>query len=301
MTLLYLVKEDIYFFIFYLCHLSNVNRIEEKGEYAVIPKIIHYCWFGEKEIPNEYKNYIKTWKKYCPDYQIKEWNEKNFNIDQPDYIKEAYEQKKWAFVSDFARLKIVYEEGGIYLDTDVELVKSLDDLLKLKCFLASEKTGYVNTGLGFGAEKKNHIIYSLLEEYTNRHFIGKNGVYDSEACPKKNTRPLRKYGYKFSPDRIVTIRDATIFPPVYFDSMNFATGEIHITENTYSIHHYASSWVSDEDYVQNKKINEIIKNNNFILGHLKKQWFLYKNQKEKGKAKGFVNYLISKIRLKINL
>lgn len=267
----------------------------------MIPKIIHYCWFGGKELPNEYKYYIRTWKKYCPDYQIKEWNEKNFDIEQSDYAKEAYEQKKWAFVSDYARLKIIYEEGGIYLDTDVELVKPLDDLLKEKCFLASEKTGYINTGLGFGAEKKNEIIHFLLEEYTNRHFIGKNGVYDHTACPKKNTKPLRKYGYKFSLDEIIRIRDAVIFPPVYFDPMDYELGETNITENTYSIHHYASSWISNEDQVQNKRIDEIVKNNNFVFGHIKKQWFLYRIQKENGMADSFIGYLISKIRLKINI
>lgn len=267
----------------------------------MIPKIIHYCWFGGKELPDEYKHYIKTWEKYCPDYQIKEWNEKNFDINQSDYAREAYEQKKWAFVSDYARLKIIYEEGGIYLDTDVELVKPLDDLLKEKCFLASEKTGYIATGLGFGAEKKNEIIKLLLEEYVNRHFIGENGVYDHTACPKKNTKPLRKYGYKFSLKEIVRIRDAVIFPPVYFDPMNCSSGETTITESTYSIHHYTSSWISEEDKIQNIKIDEIVKNNNFILGHIKKQWFLYRIQKENGTTNSFIRYLISKIRLKINV
>ena len=266
----------------------------------MIPKIIHYCWFGGKEFPDEYKYYIETWKKYCPDYQIKEWNENNFDISSSDYAKEAYEQKKWAFVSDYARLKIIYEEGGIYLDTDVELVKPLDNLLKETCFLASEKTGYVNTGLGFGAEKNNDIIRLLLEEYLGHHFIGKDGVYDNTACPKKNTKPLRKYGYKFSSEKIVVAQNAVIFPPDYFDPMDCTSGDIQITANTYSIHHYASSWISDTDRIQNKKIDEIVEKNNFIIGHLKKQWFLYEIQKEKGKSENFFKYIISKIRLKLN-
>lgn len=267
----------------------------------MIPKIIHYCWFGGKDIPEEYKHYIETWKKYCPDYQIKEWNEKNFDLNASDYTKEAYEQRKWAFVSDYARLKIIYEEGGVYLDTDVELLKSLDTLLKEKCFLASEKTGYIATGLGFGAEKKNEVIRLLLEEYSNRHFAGKNGVYDHTACPKRNTKPLQKYGYKFNPDEIVRIKDAIVFPPSYFDPMDSTSGDINISENTYTIHHYSASWISDEDNVQNKKIDEIVEKNNFVLGHIKKQWFLYNVQKEKGMTDSFIKYLISKIRLKINL
>ena len=267
----------------------------------MIPKIIHYCWFGGKEIPDEYKEYINSWRRYCSDYQIKEWNETNFNFKQSDYAKEAYEQKKWAFVSDYARLKIIYEEGGIYLDTDVELIKSLDDLLKEKCFLAAEKTGYINTGLGFGAEKKNEIVKLLLEEYTGRHFIGKDGVYDTIACPQKNTKPLRKLNYKFSSSEILRIKDTIIFPPVYFDPMDPISGEININENTYSIHHYSSSWISDADRSQNERIEKIIKNNNFILGQIKKQWFLYKIQKENGMTKSFIQYLISKICFKLNI
>ena len=267
----------------------------------MIPKIIHYCWFGGKDIPEEYKHYIETWKKYCPDYQIKEWNEKNFDLSISDYAKEAYEQKKWAFVSDYARLKIIYDEGGIYLDTDVELLKPLDGLLNEKCFLAAEKTGYIATGLGFGAEKKNEVIRLLLDEYSNRHFVGKNGVYDHTACPKRNTKPLQKYGYKFSPNEILRVKEAIVFPPSYFDSMDAMSGKIKISENTYALHHYSASWISDEDKVQNKKIDEIVKSNSLIIGQLKKQWFLYCAQKEKGMSKSFIKYLMSKLRLKLNI
>ena len=142
----------------------------------MIPKIIHYCWFGQSEMPTEYKRYIETWREKCPNYQIKEWNERNFDINSSAYAKEAYEEKKWAFVSDYARLKIIYDEGGIYLDTDVELIKSLDSLLSEKCFLATETTGYIATGLGFGAEQGNEIIKKMLEEYSGRHFRGHDGV-----------------------------------------------------------------------------------------------------------------------------
>ena len=266
----------------------------------MIPKIIHYCWFGKKEIPEEYKQYIETWKKYCPDYQIKEWNEENFDLSSSDYAKEAYEQKKWAFVSDYARLKVIYDEGGIYLDTDVELLRSLNGLLKEKCFLASEKTGYIATGLGFGAEKKNEVIRLLLEEYSKRHFTGENGVYDHTACPKRNTKPLQKYGYKFNSNEIIKIKEAIVFPPSYFDPMDYMSGKIKISENTYAIHHYSASWISDEEKVKNEKIDEIVKSNNLIIGQLKKQWFLYCIQKENGITKSFIKYLISKMKLKLN-
>ena len=267
----------------------------------MIPKVIHYCWFGGKEIPEEFRNYIETWRKYCPDYQIKEWNENNFDLSTSDFAKEAYKEKKWAFVSDYARLKIIYDEGGIYLDTDVELLKSLDELIKEECFLATEKTGYVATGLGFGAERKNEVIRLLLDEYSNHHFIGEDGVYDNIACPKKNTKPLKKYGYIYSPDKIIRIKRAAIFPPSYFDPMDCTSGEIKITDNTFAIHHYSASWISDIDKVRNERIDEIVKNNGLITGQIKKQWFLYMIQKNNGTSNSFIKYMVSKIRLKLNI
>ena len=116
-----------------------------------IPKIIHYCWFGGKPLPNTAIKCIRSWKKHCPDYEIHCWNEKNFDINVCPYVKEAYEEKAWAFVSDYARLWIIYNYGGIYLDTDVELLKNIDNLLKYDVFMGFENKQYVNTGVGFWA------------------------------------------------------------------------------------------------------------------------------------------------------
>lgn len=168
----------------------------------MIPKIIHYCWFGENPLPELAQKCIASWEKYCPDYEIKEWNENNFDLNGCAFVKEAYEAKKWAFVSDFARLKIIYEEGGIYLDTDVEILKSFDTLLGNKCFLGEETSGFVATGLGFGAEKYNPIIKELLEMYIGKHFKLEDGLFDMMPCHRKNTEPLHKYGYKFSGTKI---------------------------------------------------------------------------------------------------
>ena len=141
----------------------------------MIPKVIHYCWFGGNPLPELAIRYIDSWRQRCPDYEIKKWDETNFDVYSCDFVKEAYESKKWAFVSDYARLWIVFNYGGVYLDTDVELVKSLDELLDNKCFLGAETTGQVNTGLGFGAEKNNVVVKLLLNEYNNRHFKLKMG------------------------------------------------------------------------------------------------------------------------------
>ena len=208
----------------------------------MIPKIIHYCWFGGSTLPKVAEKCIESWKKYCPDYEIKEWNESNFDLNCCDFAKEAYAAEKWAFVSDYARLRIVYDEGGIYLDTDVELIKSLDDLLDNRCYMGEETTGFVATGLGFGAEKNSKIVGELLEEYAEKHFRFNDGTYDLTPCVEKNTKPLKKYGYYFSGKKIWKNENVTIFPPEYFCPLNYDTGEKNITKNTYSIHLYNASW-----------------------------------------------------------
>lgn len=217
----------------------------------MIPKIIHYCWFGGNPIPEAYENYMESWKKYCPDYEIKRWDETNFDLNSCDFVKEAYEAKKWAFVSDYARLKIIYDEGGIYLDTDVELIKNLDFLLDNKCFLAEEVSGYIATGLGFGAEKNSPIVGRMLAEYSG-HFSLEENTYDTVPCPRKNTAPLIQMGYEFSGKNIWENGNVKVYPPEYFCPMDYETGRTTITENTISIHHYSASWKSKtEDLIFN--------------------------------------------------
>ena len=142
-----------------------------------IPKKIHYCWFGNNELPEEQKKYIETWKKHCPDYEIKEWNEKNFDINSNKYVKEAYEAKKFAFVSDYVRLHALYNEGGIYMDTDIEVLKSFDVFLKHTAFIGFEDLKHIGTGV-IGAEKGNKWIRLLLKDYDNISFYTKNGEID---------------------------------------------------------------------------------------------------------------------------
>lgn len=224
----------------------------------MIPKVIHYCWFGKNEMPPQYKAFIESWKKYCPEYQIVQWDEENFDIDSNQYCKQAYDAKQWAFVSDYARLKIIYENGGIYLDTDVELVKSMDNLLGNKAFIGFQNDYEVNTGLGFGAEKHNEAIKSMLSMYNSRRFIGKNGEYNRIPCPATNTVALIPYGLKIGPINSMTIqllKDIAIYPEEYFNPMNRNNGKINVTDNTYTIHHYAGSWSSGKS----KKLSKIKK------------------------------------------
>lgn len=152
----------------------------------MIPKIIHYCWFGGNPKSNLIKQCIDSWKKYCPDYQIIEWNESNFNVNCNSYVKAAYEDKKWAFVSDYARLYVVYNCGGVYLDTDVLLHSKIDELLENKCWLASDDVRYVATGLGFGAEKGNWLIKTIMDAYEEYEYpSGTNVIRDTKVIEKQ--------------------------------------------------------------------------------------------------------------------
>lgn len=238
----------------------------------MIPKIIHYCWFGGSPLPELALKCIESWKKYCPDYEIICWNESNYSLEKKCvYVKEAFEEKKWAFVSDYARLDIIYNHGGIYLDTDVELISSLDDLLGEKCFLGLETSGYIATGLGFGAEKNNFAIKRMLDEYRDIHFRIDKDIFDTTPCPRRNTAPFWEDGFKGESLKIQYLDSATIFPTEFFCPLDFETKEMSITRNTKSIHHYEASWISEAD----KKVDRLI--NEYRRTHGKLSTLIYKN------------------------
>ncbi len=208
-----------------------------------IPKVIHYCWFGRGEMPKLAEKCIKSWKKYCPDYEIICWNEDNFDLTQNRYMKEAYEAGKWAFVSDWARLKIIHEHGGIYFDTDVEVIKPIDDLISNHGFMGFDEKGIVATGLGFGAEKGNSIIEAFLKDYDDISFILEDGSYDLTPCPDRNTSTLKRLGMDLD-NKHQEFMDMLFLPDEYLCPMDYYTGKKTITKNTYSIHHYSASWTS---------------------------------------------------------
>lgn len=222
----------------------------------MIPKVIHYCWFGNNPLPFEVKKCINSWKKICPDYEIRRWDETNFDVYQNDFIKSAYGSKAWAFVSDYARLKIVYNEGGIYLDTDVELKKSLDELRKNEGFFAIQQEGhYCNTGLGFGAKKENEIVKTMLDLYDDLIYSEENKF--SIACPYLNTKALEKYGYSYSDD-VIVIHNNLVLPPRFMDPIAPGKNKENLLCNdTVSIHHYSASWMDDKT-VRRRKIIRII-------------------------------------------
>lgn len=225
----------------------------------MIPKVIHYCWFGGNPMPELVQKCIESWKKYCPDYEIKLWNESNFNIDSCcDYVKEAYANKRWAFVSDYVRIAIVYKYGGIYLDTDVELLKNLDDLLENDAFMGIEPPNFnVNTGIGFGAIKGHKFLERLLEKYDDTKFIMADGSMNLTTCVEHTMPLLILLGYQLE-NKIQYVDNIKIFPPEYFCPVNWLNGKTQITEKTYSIHHYQYSW-SDETEKRYHKVEQAMR------------------------------------------
>ena len=223
----------------------------------IIQKKIHYCWFGGNPLPELAEKCINSWKEHCPDYEIIEWNENNFDVTCCDYVREAYEAKKWAFVSDYARFKILYENGGVYLDTDVELLKSLDDLLEKGSFMGCENYTTdemkVAPGLGCATEPGNEFYLELMKNYENSHFLNSDGSQNLYNVVVRTTDLLKKHGLKSSFE-IQNICGITIYPAEYLCPIDQRDGSLNITNNTYSIHHYMASWFSPKIKVYSKFI-----------------------------------------------
>lgn len=204
----------------------------------MIPKKIHYCWYGQSRKPLKVRKCIESWRKFCPDYEIIEWNESNTEIIRLSYLQWCIQQKKYAFLSDYIRLYVIEAYGGLYFDTDVEILRSYDPLLAWSAFFGFETKTLVNTGIGFGAEAHHPIVRQMLQEY---HPVMKK-PYRFIGCPHMNTIALRKYGLTGNGAFQILDR-AAIFPIDYFNPYDSATGQLHRTENTFSIHWYSASWL----------------------------------------------------------
>lgn len=217
----------------------------------MIPKIIHYCWFGKKTLPPLAVRCIRSWKKYLPDYEIKEWNEDNFDVNIIPYSSEAYQAKKYAFVSDYARFYILYHHGGLYFDTDVEVIRPMDDIIKRGAFMGCENeieeyggnALAVAPGLGLGCEPGNTLYMEILKLYEGMHFLRPDGSYNMTTVVTYVTSLLESKGLK-NINEIQCVTDVLIYPKDFFCPINYQTSVSHITPNTRSIHHYASSWHS---------------------------------------------------------
>lgn len=210
----------------------------------MIPKKIHYCWFGGKPLPELAEKCIASWKKYCPDYEIIEWNETNYDVNKCAYMKEAYQAEKWGFVPDYARFDIIHSHGGVYLDTDVEIIRNIDEFLENKAFMGFERDEYVNPGSIIGGEKGNQELKRIMNWYETHHFLKESGEPDLTASPAIVTGILEEVGLRKEQSVQILNGTLTIYPKDFFAPMDYYTGDITLTENTASIHHYCASWLT---------------------------------------------------------
>lgn len=245
----------MYFYLGYLTNKRSVN--------TMIPKTIHYCWFGKNPKSKLANKCIKSWEEKCKGYEIIEWNEDNFDVSKcPLYVRQAYDLKKWAFVTDYIRLKVVYDNGGIYFDTDVQVLKSFDELLSCHSFFGFENLEYVNTGVGFGAEKGNSILREIMDQYQDITFLLNDDKIDTMPCPQRNTEVFKSHGLIQDGSTQVLNGDIHIFAKDFFNPIDYRTHIKHITHNTYSIHWFEASWYSEEDRKNHIKEIRLIQKNN---------------------------------------
>jgi CDP-glycerol glycerophosphotransferase (TagB/SpsB family) len=218
-----------------------------------IRKIIHYCWFGGSPLPELAEKCIESWRKYCPDYEIMKWDESNFDINGNRYVSEAYEAEKWAFVADYVRLYALYHHGGIYMDTDVELIKNIDDFLKHSAFSGFEDDTYVSTAI-MGSEKNHGWIEYLLSYYNGRNFVKEDGSFDLTTNVETISAMTReKYKLILNNTYQELETGIAIYPKDYFCPKSFENGKINITKNTCCIHYFNASWWSDEERKEYQK------------------------------------------------
>ncbi|WP_253687979.1 MULTISPECIES: glycosyltransferase family 32 protein [unclassified Treponema] len=218
-----------------------MNYLQEKRIDKMIPKVIHYCWFGGNPLPQKALKCIESWKKFCPEYEIREWNEDNYDVNKIPYTAQAYQAKKYAFVSDYARFDILYTYGGIYFDTDVEIIKPIDKIIETGAFFGMEKIGDVASGLGIAAPPNEPLYFEILESYRKSFFIKPNGKMDLTTVVIRVTDILRQYGLT-KKNNIQIVKNIHIYTPDYFNPKDARTGKITITSNTHTIHHFDASW-----------------------------------------------------------
>lgn len=209
----------------------------------MIPKVIHWCWFGRGKYSALVEKCIASWKKYLPDYEIKVWNEDNFDIHCNKYVEEAYQNKKWAFVTDYVRLYALYHEGGVYMDSDVEVLRPLDGFLSLSAFSGFESNHSCPTGI-MASEKGGAWVKDILDDYNDRSFVNPDGTLNLTTNVEYITQMMNKRGFSLTGEYIDIKNYVTLYPSDYFCPKSHATGKLNLTTNTYTIHHFASSWHS---------------------------------------------------------
>lgn len=213
--------------------------------FEAIPKVINYCWFSGKAMPDYLKKCIESWHRYCPDYEIKRWDENNYDVTKNHYMKDAYEQEKWGFVPDYSRLDILYNYGGFYIDTDVELIRSLELLRYQGAFCGVEKWGNINMGGCSGAVAHHPMIKAMLDYRENIPFKYDDGSLNLNTCGVYETAPFIQAGMCVD-NSTQRINNMTVFASDFFHPYDYMSGQTIITENTISIHHFNGGWLDEK-------------------------------------------------------
>ncbi len=216
----------------------------------MIPKKIHYCWFGKSELPRLSRECIKSWEKHLPEYEIIRWDESNFDVNSIPYVKEAYENKKYAFISDYVRLYVMYHYGGIYMDTDVEVISSLDPFLENRAFSGFESEGIIPTGI-MASEKGFKLFEEFLEYYTNRVFVKADGSLDMTTNTVIMTNILKGKG--FIPNgQYQEIEGFALYPKDFFCPLEMGSKRLKLTDNSTTIHYFSASWYTPKMKIKSK-------------------------------------------------
>ena len=223
----------------------------------MIPKIIHYCWFGRGEKPELAKKCIASWKKFCPDFEIREWNEDNCDYLAMPFMAEAYAAKKYAFVSDVMRLVVLEQYGGVYFDTDVEVLRDISPLLDDEGFIGFENDRFVNSGQVMAAVPHQPVIQAMIEEYKTLHFTNADGSLNTVGCPRLNTDVMEHFGLVRNGQEQM-VAGICVYPADYFNPLDSVTGKLTRTKNTYSIHWYSMSWLPKRTQIR-AKIGRVIR------------------------------------------
>lgn len=222
---------------------SEYMQVVKETEHPIIPKIIHYAWLGD-EMPDTLKRNVEHWKELCPDYEFREWNDKNYDITKNQYMKQAYDLKIWGFVTDYMRLDVVYKYGGIYLDTDIEMIKRPDDLLYQQCFGCVDSSLTMNLGSGFGAAPKTDIIRELRDYYDNIAFVKDDGTIDKTSCNTHSYYVLKKYGVKIN-NQLQNVNGMNIYPMIFQGSCAY-TRTKRVADKTFWVHYGNMSWLNEK-------------------------------------------------------
>lgn len=234
---------------------SKLTGIYQSSIEPLIPKVIHYCWFSGRQIPQKLKDCMKSWHEKCPDYEIVRWDETNYDYKKFPYTKEAYEAEKYGFIPDIVRLEILYQYGGFYLDTDVKLLKSLDELRYQQGFCGREEWGHVNFGGGSGCVKHLDMVGELLDFRREVPFLLPGGCYNMESSGYFETKPFVDKGLSVT-NRTEVVNGFTVYASEFFHPYNYISGKENITPNTVSIHYFSGSWLGEEGTLHRRKSRE---------------------------------------------